>query len=165
LIAREFASRLTDGRMRAEEIARCQGFLSDISILEEARIARGNDGVSAMHDVTEGGLATAVRELSIAGRHRVHIDMDHIPVFPETRKISAMLDIDPLGLIGSGSLLICCRPAACDKLIHQITQAGIAVTDIGEVLAPGEGIAARRGGQEVSWPDFVVDEIARLFEA
>ena len=71
-----------------------------------------------MHDVTEGGLATALEEMSIAGRHKIKIYIDKIPVFPETRKISGdSLDIDPLGLIGSGSLLICCRKEGCDKLM------------------------------------------------
>ena len=65
-----------------------------------------------MHDVTEGGLATALEELSIAAEHRIRINIDAIPVFAETRKICRLFNIQPLGLIGSGSLLICCRQTA-----------------------------------------------------
>ncbi len=36
--------------------------------MAEARIAAATAGTSAMHDVTEGGLATALEELSIAGQ-------------------------------------------------------------------------------------------------
>ena len=140
-----------------------RGFLASISIIREAQIAAESRAVSAMHDVTEGGLANAAEELSIAGGYRIKIDMDAIPVFRETRKFCRLLGIDPLGLIGSGSLLICCRQTGCDSLISAIHEAGIDVTCIGEVLDDGPGIAAVKNSQPVTWPQFEVDEITRLF--
>ena len=116
-----------------------------------------------MHDITEGGLATAVRELSIAGQHHICIDFEQIPVYPQTREISRLLGIDPMGLIGSGSLLICCRKSTCPHMMKQIQEAGIQVTCIGEVLEPGQGISAIQTGKPVNWPSFEVDEITRLF--
>jgi hydrogenase maturation factor len=116
-----------------------------------------------MHDVTEGGLATALKELGEAGGHRIRVDMDRIPILPETRKLTDLLGLDPLGLIGSGSLLITCAAAAVDGLAAAIRSAGVAVAVIGEVLAAGEGIEALCGGRPVAWPCFEVDEITRLF--
>jgi hydrogenase maturation factor len=116
-----------------------------------------------MHDVTEGGLATALEELSISGRHKIRIDMDNIPIYPETEKICQMLGIKPLGLIGSGSLLICCREKISKKLMAGIIKAGIDVTCIGEVMEKGAGIEAVSRGKPAEWPKFEVDEIARLF--
>jgi hypothetical protein len=69
-----------------------------------------------MHDVTEGGIATALEELSAAGGCRLRVDLDRIPVFPETRTICRLLGVHPLGLIGSGSLLICCRLKHAERL-------------------------------------------------
>jgi len=89
--------------------------------------------------------------------------MDRIPIFAETRKLAGLLGLDPLGLIGSGSLLITCAAAAVDTLAAAIRSAGVAVAVIGEVLTPGEGIEALRGGRTVRWPCFEVDEITRLF--
>jgi hydrogenase maturation factor len=88
--------------------------------------------------------------------------MDRIPVFPETRRLSKILDFDPLGLIGSGSLLICCRKEGCDLLLSEIQRAGIAVCRIGEVLEEGRGVEAVKGGKKVDWPCFRVDELARI---
>jgi hydrogenase maturation factor len=116
-----------------------------------------------MHDVTEGGLATALEELSVAGDHRIRIDMEKIPIFPQTENICRLLDIDPMGLIGSGSLLICSRPDHSESLINAIRNAGIAVTQIGVVQDKGRGIEAARQGRRVDWPRFEVDEITRLF--
>ena len=163
IIAREFGSRLKSRGMPEGEIETCKQFLSRISILTEARIAGDSKVVSAMHDVTEGGLATALTELSVAGRHKIKVDLERIPVYPETRQIGRLLDIDPLGLIGSGSLLICCRRQKIKRLIQEIQAAEIAVTVMGEVLGPGEGIEAWQGNLKVKWPSFEVDEITRLF--
>jgi hydrogenase maturation factor len=163
IIAREFGDRLKELGLADSDIGRCSQFLANISIIPEAQIAAQSSATSAMHDVTEGGLATALEEMSIAGGHRIKIDMATIPVFAETRKICRLLGIQPLGLIGSGSLLICCRETGCKNLMETIRKNGIEVSSIGEVLDKGQGIIAVNKGQAAAWPHFEVDEITRLF--
>lgn len=163
IIAREFGDRLAALGMSKTEIETCRQFLFSIGILEEAEIAGSFRGVSGMHDITEGGLATALLELSVAGGHRIRVAMDRIPVFPQTRKICRLLHIDPMGLIGSGSLLICCRENIAEPLMEGIRDAGIDVTRIGEVTDPGRGIDAVGPAGPVPWPSFEADEITRLF--
>ena len=163
IIAREFGDRLKKMGLSADEIERCRRFLDQISIITEAKIAAANAGTSAMHDITEGGLATALGELSIAGGRTIRVDTENIPIYPETRRICGLMDIDPLGLIGSGSLLICCRNKNCQKLMEDIAAAGIEVTPIGEVMGKGRGIRAYKRKKQVSWPAFEVDEITKLF--
>lgn len=163
IIARELGDQLQNKGMTAEEIDRCKAFLDEISILTEARIAASVPGTSAMHDITEGGLATALEELSIAGGHGIRVETEAIPIYPETRRIGELLSVDPLGLIGSGSLLIACRPDGAEALADAIRDAGITVTAIGEVTDEPPGIQAFREGVSVPWPRFEVDEIARLF--
>ena len=163
IIATEFRSLLLDRGMPADEIDACKRFQAMISILPEARAAWRVDGVSALHDVTEGGLATALAELSQAGGRGIRVRCEAIPVFPQTRRMAAILGIDPLGLIGSGSLLIGCRPDAAPRLIADLERNGIPVADIGTVLDAAPGIDARENGQPVPWPRFDVDEITRLF--
>ncbi|MDM8522411.1 HAD-IA family hydrolase [Desulfococcaceae bacterium HSG8] len=163
IIAREFGDRLKELGMAEADIETCRNFLSHISVLREAKIAALSSGTSAMHDVTEGGVATALEELSIAGGHRIRIRTEDIPVFPQTEAVCRLFDIHPLGLIGSGSLLICCRQDTCENLIRDIREAGTDVSVIGEVLEEGQGIEALRQGESVEWPCFEVDEITRLF--
>lgn len=163
IIAREFGDRLKKFGMTDTEIGDCRQFLFSLSILKEARIAAQSPGTSAMHDITEGGAATALEELSIASGHKIRVFMDTIPIFPQTEKICWLFGIHPLGLIGSGSLLICCKEKSCKKLISRIQKAGIEVSVIGEVLEKGEGIEAIKDGKNTEWPRFEVDEITRLF--
>jgi HAD superfamily hydrolase (TIGR01549 family) len=168
LIAREFDTELVTKGLPREMVGRAKSFLNQISILPEARIAADCPQVSAMHDVTEGGLATALAELAMAGKHGIRVHTDKIGIFPETRAICDVLNIDPLGLIGSGSLLICCRPEATQTLIGKLRAAGIKVSGIAEVIAAashGEAsVQALSDGQPTLWPRFEVDEITRLFQ-
>ena len=163
IIAAEFRELLLEKGMTEAEINACIRFQAMISILPEARIAWANGGVSALHDVTEGGIATALAELSQAGARGIHVRRDRLPVYPQTRRMGEMLGIDPLGLIGSGSLLICCRPDDAPRLLSELEKNDIAVADIGAVTPDPPGIRAEANGAPVPWPRFDVDEITRLF--
>ncbi len=165
IIAAEFRDRLLEKGMPGDEIDACSRFQTMISILPEARLAWQVEGVSALHDVTEGGIATALEELSQAGGRGLRIHCDRLPVFSETRRMGDILGIDPLGLIGSGSLLIGCRPAVADRLLRSLHENGIAATDIGVVTDAPPGIDARTADASAAWPTFAVDEITRLFRS
>jgi hydrogenase expression/formation protein HypE len=163
IIAREFEGRLKKTGMDQKEIDHCRRFLERISVIAEAKIAAATRGTSAMHDVTEGGLATALEELSFAGNHKIKVFTDQIRIFPETQKLCDLFKIDPLGLIGSGSLLICCRRPDCARLAERVEAAGIEIACIGEVMDGGQGVVAVKGKAPVPWPAFEVDEITKLF--
>lgn len=163
IVAREFAQRLRGLGMPAADIAAAGELVDQIGVLDEARLAAETAGVHAMHDVTEGGLATAVAELSEAGGRRIRIQMDQVPVFPETRALCRYLDLNPMGLIGSGSLLICCAARATETLMARLQGAGIPVACIGEITENGPGVDGFRHGQAVPWPRFDRDELARLY--
>ena len=68
----EDPSRLQELGLGKTELEKAKHLLFDpgISVEKEGRIASDCRGVSAMHDVTEGGLATALEELSAAGGRR-----------------------------------------------------------------------------------------------
>jgi hydrogenase expression/formation protein HypE len=164
LIGREYGRLLTKAGIPAAEISECVGYLEKIGILEEARIARGFGGVSALHDVTEGGLASAVSELGVAGGRRLRLHLDKIPVYPQTERVCEALGLRPLGLLGSGSLLITCSAADAVPLGDALEAAGIDVSAVGEVLGKGEGIEALRFGVPEEWPSFDRDEVTRLVD-
>jgi HAD superfamily hydrolase (TIGR01549 family) len=164
ILAAEFKERLLRLGVSQQTLKASEALLARLSILPEAGLAAGQPGAVALHDVTEGGLATALVELSCAAGYRLRIEMDNIPVFNQTRKLCRALDLNPLGLIGSGSLLIACRPKDAQPLRKRLAAANIEVADIGTVTGKGCGIEAVEGGQPAVWPEFAVDELARLFQ-
>ena len=152
LLADELAERLLALGMSVDELAACRGLQERTSVLAEARLARVVAGVRAMHDVTEGGLATALRELAAATGRGVRVHRERVPVAPETSRVCSLLGADPLGLIASGSLLICCDPAGAAALAGALEAAGIPAADIGELTEDGPGVVALERDLPAPWP-------------
>jgi hydrogenase maturation factor len=165
LLAQELGERLRSLGMTAAELDACRALQERTSILPEARLARGYAGVRALHDVTEGGLAAALRELAAATGRGVLVHLDRVPVSPETRRLCGLLGADPLGLIASGSLLVCCDPAEVADVRAALEAAGVPAAEIGELTEEGAGVVALERGRPAPWPEFATDEAARLLTA
>jgi hydrogenase maturation factor len=162
LLAEELGETLRARGMSVTELDACRALQTQVSIVREAHVARSVHGVHAMHDVTEGGLATALRELAAATGCGVRVHRDRVPVSPETARICALLEADPLGLIGSGSLLICCDPDDSAELISALEAAGVPAADIGQLTEKGAGVVALERDRPAPWPAFAADEATRL---
>lgn len=166
LISREMAEELTP-LIGAELIERGQRFLHEpgISVVPAARLLHRELGreLHGMHDPTEGGLATGLREIATAAGTGILVKRDQISVYPETAAICAALNLDPLGLIASGALLATVSPGSADRAVNLLTNAGIPAAAIGTLLPNPANVLMREGGRETALPEFAVDEIARLF--
>jgi hydrogenase maturation factor len=164
IIAREKEAELK-GRYSEEFLAKAQNFLQNpgISVLKEALIAVEVGGVHAMHDPTEGGIASATNELAICSNVGAIIFEERIPIFPETRKLCEDFDLESLGVIASGALLIVADPDFSDKIISAIRQEGISCTRIGKILPRDEGVLIESKGKRRPLPIFDSDEITKIF--
>jgi len=132
-----------------------------ISVLKEARIACGTARVTAMHDPTEGGVATALMELAAASEVGMEIDADALPVSETTGAICHALDVDPLGFISSGALLIGTSSGDTAAVREAIEAEGIRCARIGTVTER-KALRMMREGKWQALPQFARDEIARL---
>ncbi len=130
ILAGDFGTTLAR-RVSPGHLERARAFLSEISVVPEA-LAAVDAGVSAMHYATEGGILGALAELAGAAALGVAVDVERIPVRPETRAICDALEIDPLCLVSSGALLIATpRPAA---VISAIQSQRCPVAEIGRIV-------------------------------
>lgn len=165
LIALERADTLAQRGYAADLIARAQRFLHDpgISVVAPARLAAETAEIHAMHDPTEGGVLTGLLEIGRAAGVGLRIDLDAIPILPESAMLCREFGLDPLGAIASGAILMTAAPQHADRLIVQLSAAGYPTARIGQVTPVQEGLVALRGGEPVPWPLFVADEITRIF--
>lgn len=165
LIAREKEADLLARGFDSSLIRRAQGFLHDpgISVVRAAQLAAGAAAIHAMHDPTEGGLATGIWEMARASGVGMDIDFDAVDAPPESQALCAAYGLDPLGLIASGALLAALPPDQTDRLLRACQAAGLPAQVIGQATAPGGALSARRGGQLVPYPQFAFDEITRIF--
>lgn len=108
-----------------------------ISVLSEAAVAVLS-GVSAMHDVTEGGVFGALWELAEASGVGLDIDLKKIPIRQETVEICEFFGINPYGLISSGCMLMAARDG--NALLAELTAAKIPAAVIGKATAGNDRI-------------------------
>jgi hydrogenase expression/formation protein HypE len=165
LIALERAEVLAARGYAAEFIARCQRFLHDpgISIVAPARLAAELEGVHTMHDPTEGGVMSGLLEIARAAAAGMTVDLDAIPIPPESAALCREFGLDPLGTIASGAILLVVAGQHADAARAALAARGYPTAVIGQITAAEAGLVARRNGARVEWPVFAVDEITKIF--
>jgi hydrogenase expression/formation protein HypE len=164
ILAREKEALLLERGVRPALLRKARNFLRTpgISVVPEAEIACELAQVHAMHDATEGGVATALHELAAASGVGLRIERDRIPILREGAEICGALGIDPLGTLASGALLLALPPGDAATVIHAFAREGIDSHFIGQVLAPGQGVLLVDGAVTGPLPAFPQDEIARV---
>jgi hydrogenase maturation factor len=167
LLAREAKQRLLQAGVGEEVVERARRLLFEpgLSVVRDAEVARGAAAVTSLHDPTEGGLATGLEEVAKASGVGLEVDLDQIPILPETRRVCSALGLDPLGLLGSGCLIVTVEPGESDAVVSALERAGIRARRIGTVLPASEGLTLLAAGQKQRFRRFERDEVARFFEA
>ena len=167
LLAREKASQLLQAGMSQEEIDKAASLLSvpGISVLYDARVACASSQVHSMHDVTEGGLVTGLREVAKASGLGLAIEESSVPILSECQEVCEALGLDPLGLLASGALLITLPTADVPGLLTSLEGEGINGFEIGTMIEAAEGLQMVEFHGETPLPEFSRDELARYMSS
>lgn len=143
---------------RAAKLLRHPG----ISIARDAAIVLDSNCVTALHDPTEGGVATAIHEIASASGCGAEILADAIPILPETIAICRHFQIDPLGLISSGSLLVATSPGSRDTITRIATAESLPIAHIGRLTNRAHGVTMLGATGRTDLPRFDSDEVTRV---
>ena len=151
ILAREFPPA---AGFAPDDWERCRDFLyrPGISVVADARAALAAGRVTAMHDPTEGGVATGLWELAEASGRGVDVQPETLRPLPEGERLCRAFGLDPLGCIASGALLL--TTPEPEKITAGLAAAGIPAWAVGRVTV----------GTGVNLPRPERDEIARLME-
>lgn len=121
----------------------CDSFYQ-ISSLQDALIAVGTDNkhseITAMHDVTEGGVLGAIYELAVASENGAIIYNDKLPIAETQAKICSIFNLDPRYCIGAGSMIITCKKEFSDEVISRLAKSNIPCVVVGELCEKEKGI-------------------------
>jgi hydrogenase expression/formation protein HypE len=166
IIARERGQELKRLGVPEAVIQRARNFLFEpgISVVRDAQIAVGAGRLHAMHDPTEGGLAMAIHELATAARVGVVIQRNHLAILEDASLLCEAYGLDPLGTIASGALLIATPPEDAMKIQRALRTNQIQCTAIGRIVPPSEGVCLDDGKELRPLPQYVRDEITRIFQ-
>lgn len=159
IIAKEKESELL-ARFSASFVDTAKGFDQYLSVVPESRIAVEH-GVSAMHDVTEGGIYGALWEVAEASGVGLEADLKAIPIRQETVEICEYFELNPYYLISSGCMLMTAERG--HDLARKLQAAGIPAAVIGKTT---EGKARRIwNGKEESYLERPkTDELYKIYK-
>ncbi|MBI4671892.1 MAG: hydrogenase expression/formation protein [Chloroflexi bacterium] len=166
LLARERENVLRERGLAENLIARAKNFLyaPGLSVVSAALRAQEVAQIHAMHDPTEGGLATGLAELAQASNVGLVIERAAIPILPECQAICGALGLDPLGTLASGALLLAVSAADAARVQDTLARDGIPCAPIGVVAPRAHGLKIKSREGVVDLPTFARDEVARALE-
>jgi hydrogenase maturation factor len=149
--------------MSEETLEKAVKLLDMISVVPEAEIASKTGGINSMHTPTEGGVLNGLLEIAEASGKGFRIYENRLLVHPETHEICDALDIDPLRLLSSGSLLIVVDPKKSSKLVEKLVSEDIPARVIGEITIDS-GVVVKLDGSEELVFDVAQDELFRVLD-
>lgn len=150
----DFASK----HLTQEEIAFAQSLARQISVVPEGRLA-ARLSVTAMHDVTEGGVLGAAWEMAEASHCGVEVNGDFIPLLAVTRKICVAGGLNPYRLISSGCMLM--AAVSGKQVVKALMAKGIQAAVIGKFVSVGSMFVEKGGAKPLEPPES--DELYKMF--
>ena len=163
ILASEYRERLVK-ELGADLVDRAANFSYDpgLSVVKAAIFASTRLRVHAMHDPTEGGIATGLREIADASGTGVVVRRTALLQREETTQICRLLGHDPLGIISSGCLLISTQERHAEGAVRMFADMGFPASVIGSLTpAPGQYRIENAAGDTEPLPVFAADELVR----
>lgn len=114
-----------------------KNFSEILSVAAEAAPAV-KSGVTAMHDISGGGIFAALWELAESSGVGLEIELKKIPVKQETIEICNYFDINPYELLSGGCMLISTTDG--NRLVMDLKQEGINACVIGKVTKTNDRV-------------------------
>jgi len=163
VLAREAGEALRRVGVSARALSAARKCLADpgISVVPAAKAVCEAVAVHAMHDPTEGGLATALYEMAAASGLGIIVREADIEVLPATRKLCEAAGLDPLGLLASGALLVATAAGHAHTAVQALAAAGVSASCIGRFVRR-RGVIMEANNRRRPVPRFERDEIARF---
>ena len=157
LFAATFPERLTHG-VGADVVRAADALFERMTVVPEATVARTfglrGEGVTSMHDATEGGVIGGLAEVAAASGTGMRVDLASIPVRSEVRAVCDHVGIDPYTSISEGTLIATVVPERTGAFVDVLGEEGIEAAVIGEVTDPSLGrvVVTGEGEQPLEHP-------------
>jgi len=136
---------------------------SDISVIDIALKINRKIHPGLMHDATEGGVLGAIYETISPFDFGIKLYSEKFPLTKETIKVCELLEVDPLRVISSGTLLVVTSKTKAKQILSNTTNE-IPIKIIGEITSKEEGITLDGNVVPPPGPDAIIDALRKLEE-
>ncbi len=163
VVAWDFPDLLLNRGVIKHVVDKAKDYLWHISVVDKALTIK--EYVNTMHDPTEGGILQGLREIALASNTSIVLDLDNIVLNDIVLTITKALDLDPLKILSSGTL-IATVPAENKEIVKErLEEKRYPYMFCGYVEKGERGkVFLRRNGNIVSVIDNdIIDEIYKLW--
>ena len=163
ILASDFSQTAIMSSLTEGDIAEAKELFNHISVIPESVLLAEN-GASAMHDVTRGGILETLLEISRLSGVGMEIDYEYIPIPDVVDRFSKAFQFDPMKMISSGTLVATVPPTKLEAVRNALEKNDILHAVIGEVV-PGEGVIIKRNKEIIEYHEIheEEDELARMW--
>lgn len=116
--------------------------------LTASSIGIRTDGVTSMHDATEGGVLGGLNEMAGASGHDFKVEERSIVVSEETSRLCAAFGLNPLLSLSEGTLLLTCKSERAGEIARRLRRNGIPTFEIGRVVQGDGRLMLAKGGKD-----------------
>lgn len=106
--------------------------------------------LTAMHDVTEGGLLGAIAEMAAASDCSFTVENEKLPVGPAPLCVTELFEIDHRFCTGAGSMVIAVKKGKEKKLVNHLNNQSIPAAAVG-IMKPGNEVNIIVEGGDHPW--------------
>jgi len=161
IIAWDFENLLIERGIDRNLINVAKRFVFEVSVIPVA--LKLKDYVRTMHDVTEGGVLQALREIAIASNTAIVVDREKIQLEEAVKALTRGLGIDPLKVISSGCIIAIVPSSMRRDFENAAESLGKTFSLIGHVEGGKGEVYVRNGGNVEVINEDIVDEIYKLW--
>jgi hydrogenase maturation factor len=151
----------------AERAKQIENMVKLQSCVKEAYQLAQAGCVNAMHDATEGGLLTALNELSEASNMGFRVNWENIPIPKEVTALKesfCLSDEQVLSLSSTGTVLAAVSPLLKCRAVEVLESLGLCAYFIGEFTDKRKNRVLIKSGSEEVFPVLAEDVYTRLLE-
>ena len=163
ILAHDFADVALRLGLSEEDLAEGRRVMAEVSIAPEA-LALAAQGVTAMHDVTRGGLMETLLEIAYLSEVGIEVASARLPIPPVVSRFAQAFQFDPLRMISSGTLAVTVPPERTEDVSQALEELGTEFAFVGQVVE-GAGVRVLWDGKTAHYTEIRCeeDELARMW--
>jgi len=144
-----------------QKLGRLMRLGENISVTDSALMINKKYQPGLMHDATEGGILGAAFETIAIENYGLELIEEKFPLTKETKEVCELLEVNPLKVISSGTLLVVSSPEKAKSIVKESTPE-IPISVVGEIVSQKQGITL--DGKPLAPPqsDEVIDALKKL---
>jgi len=163
ILAQDFTDVAQGLGLSDDELEKGRRVMAEVSVVPEA-LALAENGVTAMHDVTRGGLLETLLEIAYLSKVGIAVESARLPIPDIVSRFAEAFQFDPLRMISSGTLAVTVPPERVEDVSHALEESGTAFAFVGQVVE-GAGVHVLQNGKTIHYTEIRCeeDELARMW--